>query len=63
MAADSVHHPVTVGADGCLWADGAALEDYPSPGPTVILLPQTWLTWWQFVLDAPFWYRRQRLRR
>ncbi|WP_406485905.1 hypothetical protein [Streptomyces phaeochromogenes] len=61
VAADGVHHPVTVGADSCLWADSVALESFPFPQPHRHPLPQTWLAWWQFVLDDPFWYRRQRL--
>ncbi len=61
VATDGVHHPVTVDADGRPWADGVVLEAYPFPQPHRHPLPQTWLTWWQFVLHDPFWHRRQRL--
>ncbi|MFH8701324.1 hypothetical protein [Streptomyces chartreusis] len=61
VATNGVHHPITVGADGGLWADGVVLEDYPFPQPHRHPLPQTWLAWWKLALDDPFWYRKQRL--
>ncbi|MGW6792379.1 hypothetical protein [Streptomyces chartreusis] len=59
--ADGVHHNVGVDADGCLRADGVALEDYAFSQPYRHPRARTWLMWWQFVLDDPFWFRRQRL--
>ena len=61
VAADDTHHPVTADDDGRLLADGVALEDYRFFQPYRQPLPQTWLMWWQFAVEDPFFCRKQRL--
>jgi hypothetical protein len=60
VGADGTHHEVTPDAEGRLYADGVALEDYPFAQPYRHPLRQTWLTWWQLATEDPFWYRNQR---
>ncbi|MFI5736093.1 hypothetical protein ACIA49_38625 [Kribbella sp. NPDC051587] len=60
VAADGTRHVVSIGADGHLIADGAALDGCSFNEPTGEPSAETWRGWWQLTSGDPFYHRTQR---